>query len=221
VSQLDGLYTLQLRVVGHDGSVRDDAIQVTVDNISPTVSIGYPLEGALYVMEDDEYVNIQADARDNVSMDRVEFFVDNQSIGVTMVPPFNKRWMITMSNTLPLPTPMVITRTEPITNPVDGSIIGEQVITVTQVITTEDGMVQQWWENGFGVMYYITDTKHFTETHLIHAVAYDAAGNRTESERVRIYVIHKDKGEEKASTGFVIRRNDEVAFIGDERRIVG
>ena len=218
VSQLDGLYTLQLRVVGHDGSVRDDAIQVTVDNISPTVSIGYPLEGDLYVMEDDEWVNIQADARDNVSMDRVEFFVDNQPIGVTMVPPFNKRWMITMSDTLPLPTPMVITRTEPITNPLDGSIVGEQVITVTEVITGEGGLIQQWWENGFGVMYYITDTKHFTESHLIHVVAYDAAGNRTESERVRIYVVHEDKEEKEKSTGFVAWRDDEVAFIGDERR---
>jgi len=92
------------------------------------------------------------------------------------------------------------------------------VRTVTQVITGEDGLVQQWWENGFGVMYNISDTKHFTETHLIHVVAYDAAGNRTESERVRIYVVHEDKEEKEKSTGFVAWRDDEVAFIGDERR---
>jgi len=36
-------------------------------------------------------------------------------------------------------------------------------------------------------------TPGYTETHQIHVVAYDAAGNKAESERVRIHVVHEKK----------------------------
>ena len=37
-----------------------------------------------------------------------------------------------------------------------------------------------------------TDTHGYTETHTIKAVAYDAAGNKSESPPIRIFVIHKE-----------------------------
>jgi penicillin-binding protein 1C len=186
VSSLEGLYTLKLTVVEKSGNYKQSSIQVTVDNISPTVSIGHPYEGKVYVMEEDEWVNIQANATDNVSMDRVEFYLDERLIAISTVPPYNKQWTITMSDTIPIPG-MVVTATQPITNP-DGTISTE-VITLTYVVSdTQTGALIQYFSNGMTI---ISDTHGYTETHLIHVVAFDSAGNKAESEKVRIYVIHK------------------------------
>ncbi len=129
-SGLNGLYTLQLTVVRNDDSYEQASIQVTVDNTPPEVEITYPPDGALYVMEDDEWVSIQAEARDNFSIERVEFYLDDHLLSYDTVSPYNQKWTITMGSAL-------------------------------------------------------------TETHTIHVVAVDAAGNRTESEKVKINVIPK------------------------------
>jgi len=73
---------------------------VTVDTISPTVEITYPITDRLYVMEDDEWVSIQAQAMDNFSMDRVEFHLDDELLTYDTVSPFNQRWTIAMTTTL-------------------------------------------------------------------------------------------------------------------------
>ena len=129
-SGLDGLYTLQLSVVEKNGNYKQAAIQVTVDNTPPTVKLIYPYDGAVYVLEEDEYVNIQAEAVDNYSMDRVEYYLDGELLGYSTVPPYNTKWNI-----------------------------------------VADG------------------------THEIYVVAIDAAGNKAESEKVKIHVKHK-KGEQ-------------------------
>jgi hypothetical protein len=194
VSQLDGLYTLQLTVIRHDQSVTQAAVQVNVDNVPPEVTLIHPDEDAVYVMERDDYINIQADVRDNLSMDRVEFFVDGELVDFTTVAPYSRRWTIVMSDTIPI-AGTVITATEVITHP-DGSL-GTQVVTVTEVITGEDGLIMQVWANGMTI---ISDTHGYTETHTVHAVAYDAAGNETESEKVRVQVIHRPEEEARSST---------------------
>jgi len=126
ISGLNGLYTLQLTVVRNDDSYEQASIQVTVDNTPPEVEITYPPDDALYVMEDDEWVSIQAEAQDNFSIERVEFYLDDNLLSYDTVSPYNQKWTITA-----------------------------------------------------------------TETHTIHVVAVDAAGNRTESEKVKIKVISK------------------------------
>lgn len=131
-SGLNGLYTLQLTVVRNDDSYEQASIQVTVDNTPPEVEITYPPDGALYVMEDDEWVSIQAEAQDNFSIDRVEFYLDDNLLSYDTVSPYNQKWTITMGPAL-------------------------------------------------------------TETHTIHVVAFDGAGNRTESEKVKINVIPRKK----------------------------
>ncbi|MCX7670034.1 MAG: hypothetical protein N2439_08175, partial [Anaerolineae bacterium] len=69
----DGLYTLRLSVLGHDGSVQTNEVRVVVDNTPPKVQIVHPQDGDRYIMEDDELVSITADAQDAWEMDRVEF----------------------------------------------------------------------------------------------------------------------------------------------------
>ena len=100
----DGLYTLQLTVVDRSQGFRQATIQATIDTISPTLEINYPEDGATYVYEDDEWVTINADVFDNLSMDRAEFFVEGgppppedevgQPFAVRNVAPFNVRWTI-------------------------------------------------------------------------------------------------------------------------------
>ncbi len=218
VSQLNGLYTLQLRVVKGDGSYQDAAIQVTVDNISPTVRIEHPWDGKVYVMEEDELVNIKADAQDNVSMDRVEFYIDGQLFDTTTVPPYNRKWVISMTDSIPVPG-TVVTSTRVITNP-DGTR-SEEVITLTQVITSEVMIDDQphivYTQVFSGGRRIISDTVGYTETHQIHVVAYDAAGNRAESEKVQIFVVHKPKEEEKSGPAAWLRPGWDAAYIGSER----
>ena len=132
VSGLNGLYTLQLTAVRHDDSYQQASIQVTVDNTPPEVEITYPPDGALYVMEEDEWVSIQAEARDNFSIERVEFYLDDELLSYDTVSPYNQKWTITMES-----------------------------------------------EN--------------EETHTIHVVAIDGAGNRTESEKIEIKVIPEEE----------------------------
>jgi hypothetical protein len=95
---LDGLYTLRLSVTEGSGNVRTAAVQVTVDNAPPAIAIEHPREGKVYVMEDDEWISITADARDNWSMDRVDFYLDGNKVASSTVAPYNGKWTIVMRN---------------------------------------------------------------------------------------------------------------------------
>jgi len=202
VSQMpDGLYSLELDVVEGNGNYRSARIQVIVDNKPPKVEIIHPLEGAVYTLESDEWVNIQVDALDNYAMDRVEFYVDGQQIGYSTVAPFTKKWTIAMTNTVPslIHDPLVISSTAVITTAelyIEAQTLFDgRMITVTRSITDMHVITAtSAFTTGYGV---ISDTGGYTETHLIHAIGFDAAGNKTESEKVRIYTIHKPKEEKK------------------------
>lgn len=204
VSQLPtGLFTLQLLVVEGNGNVRAVTIQVIVDNDPPQVEIIHPLDGAVYTLENDEWVNIQVDAIDKYAMDRVEYYLDGQPIGLSTVAPFTLKWTIALSDVLPTwnSDPLAVASTSAITSGqlrieaqtlFDGSMI-----TVTRSITDN-----QWitttasYTTGRGV---IGDSLGITETHVIKAVGFDKAGNQAESQTVRIYTAHKPK-EEKQET---------------------
>jgi membrane peptidoglycan carboxypeptidase len=100
----DGLYSLQLTAVDHNQSFRQATIQVTIDTVSPTLDLNYPEDGAVYIYGEDEWVTVNAEVFDNLSMDRVEFFVEGgppppagealQPFAVRKVAPFNVRWTI-------------------------------------------------------------------------------------------------------------------------------
>ena len=207
VSGFDGLYTLQL-VVNRGGGPRTASVQVTVDNISPTVTLLHPEDGAAYVMEDDEWVRVSAEATDGWAMDRVEFYLDGQLFGATTVPPYSQKWTIAMSDTIPVPG-AIISETRVITNP-DGTVsLGE--VKVSEVITEPNGRLVWWFENGRSI---ISDTHGYTETHVIQVKAYDAAGNVSESEEIRIFVTHEEEEEEEQATAWLAS----VAYLGDDDR---
>jgi membrane peptidoglycan carboxypeptidase len=197
VSTYDGLYTLQL-VVNRGGGPRTASVQVTIDNISPTVTLLHPEDDAVYVKEDDEWVRVSAEATDGWAMDRVEFLLDGTLFATTTVPPYSGKWTIVMSDTIPVPG-TVISQTRAITNP-DGTI-GLQEVRVSEVITEADGRLLWWFEDGHTI---ISDTHGYTETHTVHVKAYDAAGNVSESEKIRILVVHKPKEEKKEAAASLV-----------------
>ncbi|MBN1582901.1 MAG: transglycosylase domain-containing protein [Anaerolineae bacterium] len=218
VTELDGLYTLRLTVIGHDDSIRQDIIQVTVDNVAPIMEFNHPQQGDVFIKEDDERINIQATVKDNVSLDRVEFFVDGREFAVSTVPPYNKSWTIVMSDTNPVLRSDAVGITRPFTR-TDGTVVeryylASSTVWATRTVTHTNGttgleqyiasqvlydpeldQVYRWFDGG---MVIIHDSKGYTETHLIHVVAYDAAGNETKSEQVRVHVVHKKPREESA-----------------------
>ena len=70
-----------------------------------------------------------------------------------------------------------------------------EVVTVTWVeVNAETKTITQTWESGLMV---ISSTHGYTESHVVHVIAYDAAGNETESEKVRFYIVHKPKEKEE------------------------
>ncbi|MCS7282049.1 MAG: transglycosylase domain-containing protein [Anaerolineae bacterium] len=92
----EGLYTLRLTVVDHSQAVRQYAIQVTVDHTPPTVKLTNPEPGKEYVLGKDEWVNVNADVRDNYAIARVEFYRNDETepFAVRTIPPYNVNWWI-------------------------------------------------------------------------------------------------------------------------------
>jgi hypothetical protein len=192
---------------------------VTVDNTPPGVAILNPPDDKVYKMEDDEWVNIQVEAVDNVSMDRVEFYLDGREIDEATVAPYNARWTIVMSDTIPVEG-TVITQTDTVTSP--EGIISEQVVTVTEVITipnpeviTEALQYVQVYSGGLTI---ISDTTSitpgvgYTETHTLKIIAYDAAGNKTESEITSFSVIHDPEALEEEQSQAILSPTDQALF---------
>jgi hypothetical protein len=115
--ELDGLYSLRLQAVDHTSNLRETTIQVTVDNISPTLDLNYPEEGSEYEFGYHEWVNVNAEVLD-YSVDRVEFYeyAGGKSaeppnllpFAVRQVAPFNVNWTLGTSTSLGLHTFYVV-----------------------------------------------------------------------------------------------------------------
>lgn len=199
VRDLDGLYTLQLSVVDWSGFYRQSTIQVTVDNAAPSVEITYPITEQLYVMEKDEWVSIQAQATDNFSMDRVEFYFDDKPLTYDTVSPYNQRWTIVMTTT--------VEQDAALRKLLEDKVPPEQL--PAQYSSAEDPVLEL--------------TNAITVPHTIYVEAIDAAGNRTKSEEVRIYVIHEQEEEEETAQAngtvhphpqwALVRRENELAVL--------
>lgn len=209
----DGLYTLQLTVVDHSQNFRRATSYVTVDNTPPEAYVGYPWPGRVYELEAaDEWANLAADVRDNVQIDRVEFYLDNELVDFSVVEPYAVKWVLQMKDLRPPNRNMApVMETRTVTNP-DGTVTQEQVM-VTWVEVSPDGKtVTQTWESGFMI---IASSGKYTESHLVHVVAFDAAGNETKSEPVRFFVIHKPKEEKPKGSGALPLRQELLAWRDD------
>jgi len=96
VAPFDGLYSLRLSVFQNDGNVATSIVQVTVDNISPTLKLIYPPNDEEYFFGKDEWISLNPDVSDNIAIDRVEFFVDDETAPflVRPVPPYDAKWKL-------------------------------------------------------------------------------------------------------------------------------
>ncbi len=93
--ELSGLYTILLTVVRRDGSFEEASVPVTVDNSPPSAEILFPLADQ-NIFTDEEWVIVQAQVNDDISVERVEFFADNAGVpfAISTVPPFTEKWTI-------------------------------------------------------------------------------------------------------------------------------
>ena len=198
-----GLYTLQLTAVDGSGNAHTASSQVTVDNKPPQVEIINPWDDKQYLMEDDEWVSIDADARDNLSMGYVDFWLDDSYLGRTQVSPFSLKWNITMHDAF---TPTLKAALElPVDSPTmpvisyvaskqrledDGKTVTAITETLVATMTKKADRVVGVFPNGFGV---IMDAGGYTETHTVRVKAYDVAGNFVDSASVRFLVSHRPK----------------------------
>ncbi|HLF28276.1 MAG TPA: transglycosylase domain-containing protein [Anaerolineae bacterium] len=96
VTPFDGLYSLRLSVFQNDGNVATSIVQVTVDNISPTLRLIYPPNDQEYVFGKDEWISLNPDVQDNIAIDRLEFFADEETepFLVRPVPPYDAKWKL-------------------------------------------------------------------------------------------------------------------------------
>ncbi len=210
----DGLYSLKLTVVEHSQNVKQSSMYVTVDNQPPGAAVGYPWPGRVYELEYDEWANLTASVSDNVQIDRVEFYLDDELVDYSVVEPYAIKWVLEMEDLVLDPNMPPITETRPITLP-DGSWSTE-VVSVTWVEVSEDGeTVTQTWESGKMI---IASSEGYTESHVVHVIAYDAAGNETESDKVRFFVIHEPEGEEDGEARGLLRGNVQLAALEPEVR---
>jgi len=111
----DGLYTLQLSVIEHSGNVKRSSIYVTVDNQPPDAWVSYPWPGRVYELESDEWANLTADVSDNVQIDKVEFYLDDELLDFSVVEPYAVKWVLEMRDKVPDPNMKPITGTRTIT----------------------------------------------------------------------------------------------------------
>jgi membrane peptidoglycan carboxypeptidase len=88
---LEGLYSVQLVVVYGDGQVSTDAVQVTVDNAPPRISLVLPEPGT-QALEAGGSLVIEAKVVDELGLRLVEFIVDGERIGSAESAPYSLRW---------------------------------------------------------------------------------------------------------------------------------
>ncbi|MDM8520952.1 transglycosylase domain-containing protein [Anaerolineales bacterium HSG6] len=208
----EGLYTLQLTAVRGDQSIDRKAIQVTVDNTSPEVFVVNPEPDKQYIMEDNEWINFQVEAVDNFSMNRVEFFMDNEKIGETTVTPYTLRWNIEMIDR-PVTAEPPVTEVKTVLA-ADGTMSQTEIVTLSQVLpltvpltdpeaianlppdTLPEILIGYKKVFSGGLILMSLPDGTYTETHLIHVVAYDSAGNETKSPPFYISVAHEEEEDE-------------------------
>jgi hypothetical protein len=95
VSNLAGLQTLVLTAVRGDGTFTEVRVPVTVDKVPPTAVITSPRPNQTFSQQD-EFILIQTEVSDDISLERVEFFVGNSGVPFAMstVPPHTGKFRI-------------------------------------------------------------------------------------------------------------------------------
>ncbi|MCB0091006.1 MAG: hypothetical protein KDE54_24105, partial [Caldilineaceae bacterium] len=167
----EGRYTLRL-FVNRDGG-REYRTSFTVDRTPPTAVLSEPKPDQLYVMEDDEQININVLPSDRWNIDRVVFFVDGSPFVTTTVAPYNEAWKIKMQDVGQIEAPET------------DNWLGFE----SDDPDVQPGRLRPLGEGGFAAIR--TSAGVYFERHRIKAEVYDGAGNKTETTEVTVYVRHK------------------------------
>lgn len=96
---LNGLYNILLTVQRNDNTAETKTVQVTVDNIPPTITLNAGEPGKIYKLPGDTVVSLSADVQDTYSIDRVEFYQNGQLLGSDTQWPYGFDWNITQTGT--------------------------------------------------------------------------------------------------------------------------
>jgi membrane peptidoglycan carboxypeptidase len=91
---LDGLYAIRLNVVDTNNQIQTAVIQVTVDNVPPSIHITYPTDGS-QISSVNHIVTLNTDVTDEVSVADVQWWVDGRQVGERTEPPFTYLWSST------------------------------------------------------------------------------------------------------------------------------
>ncbi|MBX3085528.1 MAG: transglycosylase domain-containing protein [Anaerolineae bacterium] len=90
---LDGLYTLRLGLTLSDGRFEPSILQVTVDNVAPTVHFTAPEQNDSFRVSD-SVVKLTTDVSDNLAVAKVEFYHNGELITTIENAPFSADWVI-------------------------------------------------------------------------------------------------------------------------------
>jgi len=88
----EGLHALQLVILRRDDRVETATIQVTIDNLPPDISATYPEDGQELSFETNRYITLQGQISDNLDIDLVEFFIDDELVTTQSQAPFAIPW---------------------------------------------------------------------------------------------------------------------------------
>ena len=91
---LNGLYTLQLLVILRDGQVRTAAMPLTLDNQPPSIQLLLPQPGTRIRVASQATLLLQAEAGDEVKLERVEFLVNGRPVETMASAPFLFNWVL-------------------------------------------------------------------------------------------------------------------------------
>jgi membrane peptidoglycan carboxypeptidase len=91
---LDGIYSVLLTVEMGDGTVESQAVQVSVDNVPPTITLTAGAAGQVFRWPGDREIPLEALAVDNLAMRSVEFYADGEFIGTAEAFPFAFNWSV-------------------------------------------------------------------------------------------------------------------------------
>ena len=227
-----GLYTLQLTGIDGGGNAQTATSQVTVDNNPPAVEIINPWDDKQYLMEDDEWVSIDAipgQPFDGICRLLARQFLSRSDSGFTIhveMEYHNARCTDRIAQTalaLPVdsPTMPIISYNDSVRKlEDDGTTINSIDETMTATVTKKADRVIAVFPNGFGM---IMDSGGYTETHTVKVKAYDIAGNVLESSGVRFLVSHKPRPQtdDGAPTGMNFIAGERQQVLLTERRSYG
>jgi membrane carboxypeptidase/penicillin-binding protein len=91
-TDLNGLYAIQLLVLRNDQRVDTSTIQVTLDNLAPEISITYPEDRRVFASLQNANITFLANANDNIGLEKIEFYLDNDLVTTQTEPPFAYPW---------------------------------------------------------------------------------------------------------------------------------